>query len=249
MEAITYIISVGAGAFYLLASHRLLRLSRQTRERPELWLGIYFAATGQWYLIYNTPYFFGYEELPSLIDQGIEWIYAIGVAAYLLFVRRTFRPQSGWALALVILAVFCSLSGATAASLQGSFSNTIDDPAYRIEWVGYTIPSIWMCSEGFGAHGAAQKRVLLDLCDPIVANRYLLFGGFGLCQIVSSLADLFWAYTNSTDASSAWLANGLLSATEIASVAILWLAFFPPLAYRRWIDARTALRSAEPGEG
>jgi len=249
MEAITYIISIGAGAFYLLASYRLLKLSHQTRERPEFWLGTYFAATGQWYLIYNAPYFLGYEELPVLVDQGIEWIYAIGVAAYLLFVRGTFRPRSRWALALVILAVFCSLSGAIAASLRGSFSNMIDDPAYRIEWVGYTIPCVWMCSEGFIAHAAAQKRVLLELCDPIVANRYLLFGAFGLCQVISCGADLFWAYTNSTDASGAWLANGLLSATEIASVAILWLAFFPPLAYRRWIDARTALRSAEPGEG
>jgi len=249
MEAITYIISIGAAAFYLLASYRLLKLSRETRERPELWLGTYFAATGQWYLIYNAPYFFGYEELPALLDHGIEWIYAIGVVAYLLFVRCTFRPRSGWALALVILAAVCTLSGATASSLRGTFSNTINDPAYGIEWIGYTIPSIWMCAEGLASHGAAQRRVRMELCDPIVANRYLLFGGFGLCQIISSGADLFWAYSNATDASGAWLANGLLSATEIASVAVLWLAFFPPRTYRRWIDARTALRSVEPGQG
>jgi hypothetical protein len=245
MEAITYIISIGAGAFYLLASYRLLKLSHQTRERPEFWLGTYFAATGQWYLIYNAPYFFGYEELPPLLDHGIEWIYAIGVAAYALFVRCTFRPRSGWALIVVIVAALCSLAGATASSLEGAFSNAIDDPAYRIEWIGYTIPCVWTCVEGFIAHGAAQRRVRLELCDPIVANRYLLFGSFGLCQIISCLADLFWAYTNTTDASGAWLASGLLSAIEIASVAVLWLAFFPPRAYRRWIDARTALRSAE----
>ena len=38
---------------------------------------------------------------------------------------------------------------------------------------------------------------------------------------------------------SGW-SDSLLSATEIASIAMLLLAFFPPAAYLRWIAASTS---------
>jgi len=237
MEAITYIISIGAGAFYLLASYRLLKLSHQTRERPEFWLGTYFAATGQWYLIYNAPYFLGYEELPVLVDQGIEWIYAIGVAAYLLFVRGTFRPRSRWALALVILAVFCSLSGAIAASLRGSFSNMIDDPAYRIEWVGYTIPFGWAAIEAFQQYRQARRRVSIGVCEPSVCNRMFLWSMFGAIQFSSCVIVLgqYAAYERENVFTSTW--DLLYSSATLAALIVICLAFFPPRVYVRWINA------------
>jgi hypothetical protein len=79
----------------------------------------------------------------------------------------------------------------------------------------------------------------MGLCDTIVANRYLLFGWFGACQTAACAADLLWASGNSTGAASTSLATGLLSGTEIASVAALWLAFFPPSFYANWIARRT----------
>lgn len=248
MEESANIISCIAGCFYLIACYRLLRLSRRSAERPELWLGIYLGGAGQWYLLYSAPYFLGLEALPPLTEQGVEWIYALSVIPYLLFIRSTFRPGCGWSTALTIVSSLLLIGGATAASLGGNFSNSIDDPAYLTEWIGYTIPSIWMCAEGFGAHSAAQKRVRMGLCEPVVANRYLLFGYFGGCQVAACAADLLWALGNSRQGASSAFANGLLSATEIASVAALWLAFFPPLAYRRWIEHRAELLSA-PAEG
>jgi hypothetical protein len=244
MEAGAYIISITAGAFYLIAACRLLQLSRKAGERPELMLGINLATTGQWYLLYNAPYFFGLAALPPLIGQGVEWIYAMGVIPYLLFIRSAFRPGTSWATALVIFATFCLIAGAIASSLGSGFSNSIDDPGYLVEWIGYTIPSFWICCEGFASHAAAQKRVRMGLCDAIVANRYLLFACFGLFQTAACAADLLWAHGNSTGAASTALATGLLSGTECASVTALWLAFFPPLFYRRWIDGRSAQRFA-----
>ncbi|MBW1843367.1 MAG: hypothetical protein JRE38_07210 [Deltaproteobacteria bacterium] len=247
MEETAYIISMAAGAFYLIVACRLLQLSRKTGEHPELLLGIYFATTGQWYLFYNAPYFFGLEGLPRLFEQGVEWVYAVGVIPYLLFIRSAFRPGSTWATALVTLATLCLLAGAFISSIWGEFSNSIDDPGYMIEWIGYTIPCFWMCCEGFASHAAARKRVRMGLCDTIVANRYLLFGWFGVCQTAACAADLLWAHGNSTGAASTALANGLLSGTEIASVAVLWLAFFPPSFYANWI-ARRAQTHPTPAE-
>jgi len=248
MAESAYIISSVAGCFYLIACYRLLQLSWHSGERPEFWLGIYLGAAGQWYLLYSAPYFLGLEVLPSLIEQGVEWIYAVGVIPYLLFIRSTFRPGCGWATALTLVSTLLLIGGAAAASLGGDFSNSIDDPAYLTEWMGYTIPSVWMCCEGFGSHSAAQKRVRMGLCEPVVANRYLLFAYFGVCQVAACAADLLWAQENSSEGAWSELANGLLSGTEIASVAALWLAFFPPLFYRRRIERRVERVSA-PAEG
>lgn len=247
MEQIAYLISIAAGSFYLIASYRLLRLSRRSGERPELQLGIYFAFTGQWYVIYNAPYLLGMEALPPLIEHGIEWIYVVGVVPYLLFIRSAFRPGSAWAMAVVIGCALFLFAGAMMASLTGNHSVSLDDPAFVIEWIGYTVPCIWMCCEGALSNAAARKRVRVGLCEPIVANRYLLFAYFGFCQTAACISELSWAYENSTGRAATSISEGLLGATEIASIAVLWLAFFPPLVYRRWIDGRAALRSATAG--
>jgi len=238
MEKSAYLISAAAGAFYLIASYRLLRLSGKTGERPELMLGLYFAFTSQWYLLYNAPYFLGIEALPPLVEHAVEWVYAVGVIPYLLFIRSVFRPDSAPAAAVVMVCSLLLFAGALGSSLGGGFSNSLSDPAWVTEWIGYTVPCFWMCCEGSISHATARKRVRIGLCDPIVANRYLLFACFGLCQIAACVADLIWAYGNTTTEPASSFATGLLGATEIASVATLWLAFFPPLVYRRWIEGR-----------
>lgn len=248
MEQSAYLISIAAGSFYLIAGYRLLRLSGRTGERPELLLGIYFASTAQWYLLYNAPDVLGMEALPPLIGHGIEWIYVAGIIPYLLFLRGAFRPKSAWATALVIVCTLLLVAGGAASSLGGGNFNSLNDPGYLTEWVGYTVPCVWMCCEGAISHAAAKKRVRFGLCDPIVANRYLLFACFGFCQVAACAADLRWAYEISTAGAASPFADGLLGATEIVSVAVLWFAFFPPLVYRRWIDGRAASLSTPARE-
>ena len=248
MELNANLISIAAGIFYLIAGYRLLRLSGRTRERPELLLGIYFVFTSQWYLLYYAPGILGIEGLPPLIGHGTEWIYVVGIIPYLLFLRGAFRPKSAWATALVIVCTLLLVAGGTASSLGGGNFNSLNDPGYLTEWVGYTVPCFWMCCEGAISHAAAKKRVRFGLCDPIVANRYLLFAGFGFCQVAACAADLSWAYGNSNAGGASAFADGLLGATEIASVAVLWFAFFPPLVYRRWIADRAALLSTPARE-
>jgi hypothetical protein len=248
MELNANLISIAAGIFYLIAGYRLLRLSGRTGERPELLLGIYFVSTSQWYLLYNAPDVLGMEALPPLIGHGIEWIYVAGIIPYLLFLRGAFRPKSAWATALVIVCTLLLVAGGTASSFGGGNFNAFDGPGYLTEWVGYTVPCIWMCCEGAISHAAARKRVRFGLCDPIVANRYLLFACFGFCQVAACAADLSWAYEISAAGAASAFADGLLGATEIVSVAVLWFAFFPPPVYRRWIADRAAAFSTPARE-
>jgi hypothetical protein len=47
---------------------------------------------------------------------------------------------------------------------------------------------------------------------------------------------------------SAWT-DYLLSGTEIASIAMLWLAFFPPAAYLSWIAGSQGAGADSPAAG
>jgi len=232
------LVSIFTGLFYLLASHRLIGLSFRTRRHPELWLGCFFAASGLWYVVYNMPYLFGFDELPALVGASVEWLYALGAIGYLLFIQITFRPDAAWAVTLVFIGVAFLLIGVTGASLSGHYSVSLESPWFLMEWIGYTIPCFWMCAEGFRARVLAGRRARIGLCPAIVANRYLLFASFALLQILGSFAELLWAFELDSSSAFETLVFHLLTGTEIVSIALLWLAVFPPTRYREWIAHR-----------
>jgi hypothetical protein len=237
MEENAYITSIIAGAVYLIASLRLLRLNRRTGERPELLLGLYFGLSGAYYVGFNLPNLFGFDSWPPAVDLAVEWIYALGVLPYLFFIRTVFRPDRAWAGALVGFCLIFLLAGTVMAS--ASFS--IDDPWFLVQWVGYTTPCAWLCWEALLSRRGAQKRTRIGLCAPIVANRYLLLALFGGFQFVACLGDLFYAADLASDQGISLFSDALLGSSEIASVAALWLAFFPPPFYSDWIARRAVI--------
>ena len=237
MEGNAYIASIIAGAIYLIAGARLLRLNRRTSERPELLLGLYFGFSGAYYLGYNVPNFFGYNSWSPAADMAIEWVYILGVFAYLFFIRAVFRPDQAWAGALVGFCSIALLAGTTIGG--GSFS--LDDPWFLTQWVGYTTPCAWICCEALLSQRGAQKRVRIGLCAPSVANRYLLLALFGGFQCLACLADLSYASDISGGQAVSLFSDALVGGSEIASVAVLWLAFFPPPFYSDWIARRAVI--------
>jgi len=108
------------------------------------------------------------------------------------------------------------------------------------EWVGYTAPCAWLCGEAALYRRGAQKRARLGLVQPIVVNRYLLLAILGVLQTLACLSDLSFAYEISNDQAVSTVSNLLLGGTEIASVMVLWVAFFPPTFYANWITQRAA---------
>jgi len=237
MEGNAYIASIIAGAVYLIASARLLRLNRRTRERPELFLGLYFGLSGAYYIGYNVPSFFGYSSWSYSAEMAIEWVYALGVFPCLFFIRAVFRPDQAWARALV---GFCSIA-LLAGTAFGGWSFSLDDPWFLTQWVGYTTPCAWMCCEALLSQRGAQKRVRIGLCAPSVANRYLLLALFGGFQTLACLADLSYASDISSGQAVTLFSDALVGGSEIASVAMLWLAFFPPPFYSDWIARRAVI--------
>jgi len=241
MEENAYLTSIVAGTFYLIASLRLIRLNRRTGEQPELLLGIYFAFSGAYYVGYNLPSLFGLDAWSASAEWVLEAIYVIGVFPYLFFIRSVFRPEAAWAGALVGLCSVLLLLGTLLGALDGTVIYSLDNPWFLVQWVGYTVPCGWMCWEASLSRRGAQKRARLGLCEPIIANRYLLLAFFGAFQFLACLADLSFAADVSSNQTASLISNVLLGGTEIASVAVLWLAFFPPLFYANWITRRAVI--------
>jgi hypothetical protein len=98
-----------------------------------------------------------------------------------------------------------------------------------------------MCWEALLSRRGAQKRARLGLSEPLVVNRYLLLALFGGFQSLACLADLSFAADITNDQAASLVSNLLLGSTEIASVAVLWLAFFSPRFYSDWITRRAVI--------
>jgi len=235
VEDNAYLTSIVAGAFYVIVGVRLLRLSRRTREAPECLLGLYFAFSGAYYLGYNLPSLLGFGDWSPGVGWLVEWTYVVGVFPYLLFIRRVFRPRKAWAAAVVGICSVFLLLGTGIDMLQGEVNYALDNPWFLIQWVGYTTPGVWMGGEALLSTRGAGKRVRIGLCAPIVANRYLLLAMFGTFQTLACVGDLSLANELGSDHAISRVSDALIGGSEIASVAVLWLAFFPPRAYSAWI--------------
>jgi len=244
MEEHAYLVPIIASFVYLIASVRLLRLHRRTALRPELLLGVCFALWGLYYFGFNVPSLLHLDPWPFAIEWTIESTYILGAFPYLFFIRSVFRPDGAWASVLVAISSTFMVVGAGMGAVEGQVVYSLHNPWFVVEWVGYTTPCVWMCVEAMLSRNGAQKRAQLGLVEPIVVNRYLLLALFGGFQVLACLSDLSLANDISSARAVSLISNALLGSTEIASVVLLWLAFFPPTLYANWIARRAAVSSA-----
>jgi hypothetical protein len=113
---------------------------------------------------------------------------------------------------------------------------SISNGWFWFEWVGFTLPFAWAGSEAFAQYLQARRRVRLGLCDPVVCNRYLLWALFGTLQVCLSLVLLpqYAEYESTNEFTASW--DALYGTIEIASLVMIWLVFFAPAFYQRWIN-------------
>jgi hypothetical protein len=97
-----------------------------------------------------------------------------------------------------------------------------------------------MGAEGLLHYANARKRLKVGLCAPLTCHHFLLWGLAGTLwaglEIVVSIQDFI--YLSAGDWSGALgIVNGLC---EIVPIGMMWLVFFPPAGYRRWIEGAAA---------
>lgn len=246
-----YLSSTAAFAVIALAvGTRLLLLSRRTGEVPERLLGLGLMLTasfGYGLMIFALigrqsaadPTAFGWSAI-----SACGWaLHDVGVVCQLAFVVAVFRPDERWArilaCAMAALLWFSLVGfGATGGFLGGSsLSNWY--------WSGMVVIGTyqaWMAFESFRYWGMMRRRTRLGLADPLVANRFLLWGIAALCALAAIWTVNVPAFAGVALGSKQGVglqavSMFLASLFGTSTVATYWFTFFPPAWYRARLAA------------
>jgi hypothetical protein len=248
MEEYAYIGELLSAIFYLVVGARLLKLASQTRQVPERLLGALFLFSGVSYLAYVFPMVVAVEWLWTPLNFLGRVLYLPIPALLAIFTRRVFRPDSRWAAWLVWISVVLPVAGVGGSVLGGDWEGySLGNPGFWAEWGGYTFPFVWAGVEAFLQYATARRRRKHGLCDPVVCNRFLLWGIYGVISVIGSLLILpmYAHYGRSGEFAAIW--DRLIGAAEISSIAVIWFVFFAPAFYERWVSGASPAATAEDG--
>lgn len=243
---------LGTAAFVLMSAVvgvRLLMLWRRSRQAPELFLGLGILGTavfGYGLLIASVVL---HSAHPSTRSTSLEialsgfgkTLHDAGVMMILLFVLRVFRPHERWARVLFGLVGLALWGGCIGVIASGGLADVnLRGFFFWLEYaVIWTYPA-WTAVESLAYYGRMRRRARLELADPLVTNRFLLWGVgalFTILAVWASSAPIFLA--GSPERLAAWTPTlyVLTAGFGLVTIACYGLTFFPPEAYRRWIAA------------
>lgn len=240
MEFYTLIGEIVAGFVYLLMGAQLYRLSRQSRQIPDRLLSVTLLSWGLSYLVYDAFVVFADRgaQPPPWISFSAVFVMYLGSIAFAFFTRSVFRRREAWARWLVAAILIGLVAGLAGSLSLGDWTgcDPIGNPWYWPKWACGAAPLVWMGAEGFSHYAKARQRRRLGLCEPLACNRYLLWGLAGVLWAVLEFVvigqDIVYqrtgAWSGSVGLAVCWL--------EIVPVGLIWLVFFPPAGYRRWIN-------------
>ena len=240
MEQNAFIMDAIAGVIYLVVGVRLYLLSRRTRHAPEHFIALAFLCWGLGYALYDIPYLFtaGDQSIAPYFAYTSVLAFNLGNVGFALFTKEVFRKQQRWAGWLVVAIAVCLVLGSAGSAWVGDWEQVdpLANPGYWLQTLGGLAPLVWMGVEGLAHYGSARKRLKIGLCAPLTCHHFLLWGLAGALwsglEIVLVIQDFI--YLSAGDWSGALgIVNGLL---EIVPIGMMWLVFFTPARYRRWIE-------------
>jgi hypothetical protein len=245
VEESAYIGGVIVCVGYLIAGARLWRLSVRTRQKPERLMSLSLLLWGIAYVGWQLPLILSDESLLRPLYFSARILTNAGTVASALFLRLVFRPDSQSAAVLVWIITVSVILGLTGSAWVGDWEALfpLRNLWWWLEWAAVIVSMAWIAIEGFHHYGKARLRHHLGLCDVMVCNRYLLWGftgvGWAIYEVVYALQQIEFEVTGSYSATM----DAVASTLELIPIGCIWLVFFPPNAYQRWI-ARSSLHSS-----
>jgi hypothetical protein len=222
---------------------RLLARGLRTRQVPELAIGVAFVVGGVLGYAPETV-ILSTDLLPTSTGHDVLLLtqIAIRVAAVgaLLFTWWVFRADAIWAhaLALALLAALV-ISWVAFPQTQSVAQDARDRLWYDVFTISRSVCVGWGSVESFLYYAKLRRRALIGLSDPLLTNRFLLWG-VGLLSMTLLMASTLLASWFGVDpAAFGWVI--LESLTGVTGAATLWLTFFPTRGYRARILARAQL--------
>jgi hypothetical protein len=239
--AITIAVGCMVGATLLLRAAR-------TRQLPEFAVGLGLFS----FSALSRSLSIAAAGLGDSIGHGAQLLLLTGstvgsglaLFGLMLFTWRVFRHRSrGGTLAFII-----ALAGILLTRI-GIVSDFLAVPESQVPsfadsplWVGasvtlWTIGWFWASGEALRYHAMLRRRLRLGLADPVVTNRFFLWGlGTGVSGLVS--AALIATTAAGMDVHNHALPQILLSISGIVGPVTWYLGFMPPDAYLDFIRRR-----------
>lgn len=219
-----------------VVSARLLRLAARTRRTPELLLGLSTALP----LLGFTFGFVG-----AAVGGGIPapWVTEVagsicdfGFIATVGFVWRVFRQDEPWAKRLCVALALALLAMPFVNHLV-SWNDGIPSAMVPRSVVRTTCYA-WAAIESLHYGRLMRRRVSFGLAEPLVADRFSLWGFAHVCLALMLLLVMAGVKLHLSGADFARLCTFTgLSLGLVASIPLM-LSFFPPLRYARHVERR-----------
>jgi len=222
---------------------RLLALARRTRGLPETAIGASFllaggvAATGGLAARFLAPGFAGHALVSGMASLALHG----GVAFLIFFVWRVFRPRARWAAALAGFLLTGLATGFLGPALTTGFLAPAEPVFTAISLVARIGLYAWAGLESLRCWAQGRRRLTLGLADPVVVNRFLLWG-LGVLAVLGIWLDSARQLLAQGDAQAS---DGVVAVLGFLCAGCLWLAFFPSAAWRRRL--RGAAEAAPQG--
>ena len=240
------LVGVGFLAFFVASSVvgvRLLLLWRQTRELPELLIGLGVLGIG--------PVGFGFITLGELCVAGAPELaqiligtglaaMSLGSGAKYVFNWRVYHPRSGALRTLVCVACLLLVICLIWEYATTQFRTLVrPGPSYFLR-IGLQVGCLlWGSGEALRYWDRMRRRVRLQLSDPVVSNRFLLWGlGAGAAGVGSAVGGFMQWWTQLPPIELPWVMLSSSLHGLVAAVA-MWLAFVPRARFTRrtWVRA------------
>lgn len=242
MVAVELLVLASAVAFVVVGAGvgaKLLWLARRTRGFPEHVVGfsLFVLSAVAWPLMLVAS-----AEPPAPVLRGAlagaSLAMALGWGGVFVFTWRVFRPGSGWARALAGLGIAAELAAGLAGviralALEDAAALRTPAPSGLVLLLGAQVVYAWTAVESFRYRALLRRRIPLGLADPLVADRFGLWGWTGVFG-GGSIAPASWALLTGGDPNS--LLNHLVvGVCGLVCSGVLYLAFLPPAPYARFV--------------
>ena len=248
MSASELVTAVG-GSLYVatltVVGVRLLILAARNRTLPEFYLGGALLVGGTLGAsIEGSGLALEPEVGPAVAGTLLMVGKLCGLVAgalHLSFVWQVFRPGERWAAVLVVAMLSLSLGAFVGFALHGTFSSAeIPSHLFVLEFIGRIGGSVWMAAEAARYHGMMRRRLALGLADPVVTDRFRLWVGAAVSSVVMLMASVPPVFLPPTAVFLLSLDTAILGLAGLSAAVFYSLAFFPPAAYRRRLEAQSA---------
>ncbi len=194
----------------------------------------------------------------SLVVDGLEWVFwllylcwpgpdpsvndafatacRLGISASVLclgaFTWLTFRSQSVAAAIAFWSALGAMLVGFCGSGAVGDWRGFRSDHVWIwIENLAQILVYGWACAEALLYYRNARRRVAHGLADPVLVNKFALWGTYAGCY--GAVQVLFLLALASPDGFTELGAVDM--ALTLIGIGSLWLAFFPHRLYLAWL--------------